>query len=396
MKPADSPRSEALHMLVSNASVSNELKIVGEKVLALQRITPEDGLRLYESAPLSFAGMLANFVRESKNGNHTYYNRNFHIEPTNVCVFACNFCSYSRLYKHREEGWELNKEQMLQKVKDFDGKAVTEVHIVGGVHPKMDLFYFADVLHSIRNHRPDLHIKAFTAVELHYMFHKAKVTTEEGFRILIESGLGSIPGGGAELFDPEIRNRISADKCTADEWLHIHETAHRLGLHSNATMLYGHIETFSHRIDHMERLRQLQDQTGGFNTFIPLKFRNKDNAMSDVPESSVVEDLRNYAIARIYLDNFAHLKAYWPMIGRSTAQLSQAFGVDDLDGTIDDTTKIYSMAGAEEQNPSLTTEQITALITQSGRTPVERDTLYNVISPVADPGIAKSTTPSLN
>jgi len=375
----DSSRAETLQMLNSETAISRELKVIGEKVLASQRISPEEGLRLYEEAPLAFAGMLANFARESKNGNRTYFNRNFHIEPTNVCVFACDFCSYSRLYKNREEGWELSKDQMLQKVRDYDGKAITEVHIVGGVHPKMDLTYFADVLSSIRNHRPDLHIKAFTAVELHYMFHKAKVSAEEGLRILVDSGLGSIPGGGAEIFDEEIRNRICADKCTSIEWLHIHETAHRLGLHSNATMLYGHIENFSHRIDHMERLRQLQDKTGGFNTFIPLKFRNKDNAMSDVPESTVVEDLRNYAIARIYLDNFPHLKAYWPMIGRSTAQLSQAFGVDDLDGTIDDSTKIYSMAGAEEQHPTLTTEQITSLISQSGRTPVERDTLYNVI-----------------
>jgi aminodeoxyfutalosine synthase len=189
-----------------------------------------------------------------------------------------------------------------------------------------------------------------------------------------------LPGGGAEIFDEEVREKIAADKCSSSDWLKIHETTHSLGMHSNATMLYGHIENYRHRIDHLERLRTLQDRTSGFNTFIPLKFRNKDNDMSHVPESSVVEDLKNYAVSRIYLDNFNHIKAYWPMIGRSTAQLSQAFGVDDLDGTIDDTTKIYSMAGAEDQHPSLTTDQLVALISQSGRTPVERDTLYNVIN----------------
>ena len=191
--------------------------------------------------------------------------------------------------------------------------------------------------------------------------------------------MNSLPGGGAEIFDEAIREKICADKCTSAEWLSIHEAAHRMGMHSNATMLYGHIESYRHRIDHMERLRQLQDQTGGFNTFIPLKFRNQNNEMSDVPEVNVTDDLRCYAIARIFLDNFPHVKAYWPMIGRQTAQLLQAYGVDDLDGTIDDSTKIYSMAGAEEQSPSLSTEQLVELIRQSGRTPVERDTLYNVV-----------------
>ena len=258
--------------------------------------------------------------------------------------------------KNREEGWELSAEQILQKVKDYDGKPVTEVHIVGGVHPKMDMYYFIDILKQIKAHRPDLHIKGFTAVELDYMFRKAKVSTEEGMKLMHEAGLDSLPGGGAEIFDEDIRNIICADKCSSDVWLKIHETAHNLGMHTNATMLYGHIENYTHRIDHMERLRQLQDKTKGFNTFIPLKFRNGDNEMSSTPEVTVIEDLKTYAVSRIYLDNFNHVKAYWPMIGRSTAQLSQAFGVDDLDGTIDDTTKIYSMAGAEDQNPALTTE----------------------------------------
>jgi aminodeoxyfutalosine synthase len=307
-------------------------------------------------------------------------------------VFSCKFCSYSRSYKHKEEGWELSKDDVLKSIKSYDNIPVTEVHIVGGVHPKMDLYYFADVLKSIKAHRPELHIKAFTAVELDYMFRKAKVTTKDGFRILVDSGLGSLPGGGAEIFDSEVRNKICQDKCSADEWLQIHKVAHQMGIHSNATILYGHIESYENRVEHMNRLRMLQDETGGFNTFIPLKFRNKDNEMSDIKEVSVIEDLRNYAISRIFLDNFNHIKAYWPMIGRSTAQLSQSFGVDDLDGTIDDSTKIYSMAGAEEQKPVLKTEEIVELIQQSGRTPVERDTLYNPIKEYTP----KQFQPSLN
>jgi aminodeoxyfutalosine synthase len=358
----------------------HSLQSIADKVYSGQRISFEEGVHLFEEGELGFLGSVANFVREKKNGNTTYFNRNFHIEPTNVCVFTCNFCSYSRLYKNREEGWELSEQQMLDIVKSYDGKPVTEVHIVGGVHPKLDLHFFATLLKKIKAHRPELHIKAFTAVELDYMFRKAKMTEEQGLNYLKEHGLNSLPGGGAEIFDEEVRQKISADKCSSTQWLKIHETAHTLGMHTNATMLYGHIETYANRIDHLDRLRRLQDKTSGFNTFIPLKFRNKDNDMSHVSESTVIEDLKNYAVSRIYLDNFNHVKAYWPMIGRSTAQLSQAFGVDDLDGTIDDTTKIYSMAGAEEQHPTLTTEELVTLIGQSGRTPVERDTLYNVVN----------------
>jgi aminodeoxyfutalosine synthase len=214
-------------------------------------------------------------------------------------------------------------------------------------------------------------------VELDYMFRKAKVSIADGMKYLHEAGLDSLPGGGAEIFHPDIRELIAADKVDAEGWLAIHEAAHALGMHSNATMLYGHIEKFEHRIDHMERLRQLQDKTGGFNTFIPLKFRNKDNAMSHVPESGIIEDMRMYAVARLYMDNFPHLKAYWPMLGRQNAQLTLSFGVNDIDGTIDDSTKIYSMAGAEEQNPAMSTSQLVNLIRQAGRVAVERDTLYN-------------------
>ena len=364
-----------VEQIISNEKNEN-LKAIASKIIANERITPEDGLYLFENAGLPYLGALANFVRERLHGNTTYFNRNFHIEPTNVCVFACKFCSYSRLYAHRDEGWELSLESMLNIVKQYDGKPVTEVHIVGGVHPKMNLEFFAELLRKIKAYRPDLHIKGFTAVELDYMFRKAKMSVEEGMTYLKNAGLDSLPGGGAEIFHPEIREKIADDKVDGTGWLLIHETAHRLGMHSNATMLYGHVEKYWHRVDHMERLRQLQDKTKGFNTFIPLKFRNKDNEMSDVPESTMVEDMKMYAVARLYLDNFPHLKAYWPMLGRQNAQLTLAFGVNDIDGTIDDSTKIYSMAGAEEQSPSMTTEQLVTLIKQVRRKPVERDTLY--------------------
>ena len=356
-----------------------DLQEIARKVLNKERINNEEAILLYEKGELGFLGSLANTIRESRHGLITYFNRNFHIEPTNICVFDCKFCSYSRLLKEKNEGWELTEEQILEKVRSYDGKPVTEVHIVGGVHPKMGLMYFASLIKKIKEIRPEIHVKAFTAVELEYMCRKAHVSFEEGLSILKAHGQDSLPGGGAEIFDEQLRSEIAGDKCTAAQWLEIHETAHKLGMPSNATMLYGHKETYAHRVDHMNRLRNLQDKTGGFNTFIPLKFRNKGNQMSHIPEVSVIEDLRNYAVARIFMDNFPHLKAYWPMIGRSTAQLSLSFGVNDIDGTIDDSTKIYSMAGSEEQTPVLTTRQLVDMINQAGKEPVERDTVYSTI-----------------
>lgn len=358
---------------------SPHLSAIIHKIQHQERITPTEGLFLFEKASLAELGAMANFIREKNHGDTTYFNRNFHIEPTNVCVFSCKFCSYSKLYAHREEGWELSVDQMLEKVKSYDGQPITEVHIVGGVHPKMDIYFFETLIKKIKTHRPDLHIKGFTAVELDYMFRKAKLSRLDGMMLLHNAGLDSLPGGGAEIFDPEIREQICADKVDAEGWLDIHATAHKIGMHSNATMLYGHLENYQHRIDHMQRLRNLQDETKGFNTFIPLKFRNHDNELSHIPEVSAIEDMKTYAVSRIFMDNFPHIKAYWPMLGREQAQLTLAFGVNDLDGTIDDSTKIYSMAGSEEQNPSLTTEELINLIKQVGRNPVERDTLYNTV-----------------
>jgi aminodeoxyfutalosine synthase len=373
MKPA------SIQHYLSQTSSDPSLKKIAEKVIAGQRINQDEGVLLFEKGELGFLGALANYVKEKKSGSYVFFNRNFHVEPTNICVYTCSFCSYSRLIKQKEQGWELSVDQILDTIKKWDDKPVTEVHITGGVIPKQDLNFYTDLFRKIKQYRPDLHVKALTPVEYHYIFKKAKVTYAEGMKLMKEAGLDSMPGGGAEIFHPEIRDEIAGGKCSAEEWLSIHEEWHKLGMKSNATMLYGHVEKFWHRVDHMERLRNLQDKTGGFNTFIPLKFRNKENQMSHVPEVSVIEDLRNYAISRIYLDNFDHIKAYWAMIGRSTAQLALNFGADDLDGTIDDTTKIYSMAGAEDKNPALSTQQLVDLIKQAGQTPVERDTLYNIV-----------------
>jgi len=373
-----------LDLLINSKTIDKSVADIAQKVKDGTRISDEDCQVLYDKADLPTLGAMANHIREAKHGDKVYFNRNFHMEPTNVCLYTCTFCSYSRLIKKRSEGWEYTLDDMMDIVKKYDEEPVTEVHIVGGVLPQYDVPFYTDLFKAIKSHRPDLHVKALTPVEYHYIFKKAKISYEEGMKLMLDAGLDSMPGGGAEIFHPEVRDQIAGGKCTGDEWLRIHEIWHELGKRSNATMLYGHIEEFRHRVHHMSELRKLQDKTKGFQTFIPLKFRNKGNEMSHVPESTVVEDLRNYAIARIYLDNFDHIKAYWPMIGRDTAQLSLAFGVDDLDGTIDDTTKIYSMAGSEEQNPSLTTEQLVKMIRRVGREPIERDTIYNVVTDYTD------------
>jgi aminodeoxyfutalosine synthase len=374
-----------INVILKDKSLDSDLKLIAEKVYNGKRISFTEGVLLFEKGTLGYLGALANFVREKKNGDNTYFNRNFHIEPTNLCIYTCKFCSYSRLIKQRgDQSWEYTLDDMLNIVKKYDGQPVTEVHIVGGVLPQYDLPFYEELFSKIKAHRPELHIKALTPVEYHYIFKKAKVSYTEGMQRIKDSGVDSIPGGGAEIFHPDIRKIIAHDKCTGEQWLEMHEIWHNLGMRSNATMLYGHIEKYEHRIDHMEKLRQLQDKTGGFQTFIPLKFRNKDNEMSDITESTTVEDLKTYAISRIYLDNFDHLKAYWPMIGQTTTQILLSFGVDDIDGTIDDTTKIYSMAGSEEQHPALSTQELVTMVRRVGRKPIERDTLYNVVTDFTD------------
>jgi aminodeoxyfutalosine synthase len=356
----------------------HDLKLIAEKVNNNVRITPGEGLLLFQNAELSLLGLLAGIVRRRHNSNFAYFNRNFHIEPTNKCIYNCRFCSY-----HKPEGdpesWEYSQDEMLDIVKRFDNKPVTEVHIVGGVHPSNELHYWGSLIKKIKEHRPALHIKAFSAIELDHMISLAGNTIDEGLTILKEYGLDSIPGGGAEIFDEKLRKVICGEKTSSELWLKIHETAHTLGIPSNATMLYGHIETYSHRIDHMERLRNLQDKTQGFNAFIPLKYKQSNNSMSYLGEVSTIEDLRNYAVSRIFLDNIPHIKAYWPMTGKECAQMSLSFGTDDMDGTIDDTTRIYSMAGSQEGNPSMSSDEIGTLIRQAGFIPIERDSLYKPV-----------------
>jgi aminodeoxyfutalosine synthase len=379
-----------LSSVLSDSRLPSHLRAAAQKIRDGERITQEEGLMLYNQAPLGYLGALANHIRERKHGDRTYFNRNFHIEPTNVCIYDCSFCSYSRKIKKREDGWEYSLEDILDIVKGYDGQPVTEVHIVGGVLPQYDVPFYIELFQRIKDHRPGLHIKALTPVEYHYIFKKAKISYEEGMRLMKEAGLDSMPGGGAEIFADEIRDQIAGGKCSGEQWLRIHEIWHDLEMRSNATMLYGHIEQYHHRVDHLEKLRALQDKTGGFQTYIPLKFRNENNELSHLEEVSVIEDLRNYAIGRIYLDNFEHVKAYWPMIGRTTAQLSLGFGVNDIDGTIDDTTRIYSMAGAEK-HPAMSTEDLVKLIRAVGRRPIERDTLYGVIEDYTNAEFASDT-----
>lgn len=368
--------------LLKQTIKNEQLLHLSQKVIDEKRLTPAEGLYLYTHAELSLLALLANYIREKRHGNKTYFNKNFHIEPTNICVYDCKFCSYSRKLREKDdyEAWELSEEQIYDAIKSYNNQDITEVHIVGGVHPKMGLEYFKNLIKNIKQIRPDLHVKAFTAVELEYMCRKANVSYKEGLQILKDAGQGSLPGGGAEIFDETIREQICKDKCTSTQWLEMHEAAHAVGMPSNATMLYGHLENYEHLIDHMTRLRDLQDKTGGFNAFIPLKFRNKNNQMSEIEEVSIIEDLKVFAMSRIYLDNFNHIKAYWPMIGRKTTQLLLSFGVNDIDGTVDDSTKIYSMAGSEEQKPVMTSQQMIDLIKQVGRQPIERDSVYNELN----------------
>jgi aminodeoxyfutalosine synthase len=353
------------------------LKQIALKVIAGERILPEEGILLYEKGDLGFLAMLAEQVRIRYNANDVYFIRNYHIEPTNICVNQCRFCSYSHHFSPKK--WDLTIEEMLETVRNQD-ENVKELHITGAVHPEKDLYYYEGLLRKIKSLRPYLHIKALSAVELDYIIKKAKVSVEQGLKFLMAAGLDSIPGGGAEIFDEKIRREICPAKASAESWLEIHETAHRLGMTSNATMLYGHIENYKHRINHMLLLRDSQDRYGGFNAFIPLKFRNSNNALSAIHEATVIEDMKNYAVSRIFLDNFPHIKGYWPMIGKPMAQFSLSFGVDDMDGTINDTTRIYSLAGASEQNPLMTVSEMKTLILEAKRDPVERDSLYLAIS----------------
>ena len=349
-----------------------------EKCRHQQRITAAEAALLWQQAPLWQLSELAVEAKRRVSGDKVYYNHNFHLEPTNVCLFECKFCSYRR--REGEEGaWDYTMEQVLDTVRSRKGCGATEIHIVGGVHPVHDLYYYADMIRQVKQIMPEVAIKAFTAVELNYMIRKAGLTVEQGLQLLKEAGMESIPGGGAEIFAPEIRTQICPQKGSVEEWLELHRAAHKMGIDSNATMLYGHIESIEHRIDHLMRLRELQDTTGGINAFIPLKFRSANNAMSSIGETSVIDDLRTLAMSRLILDNVPHIKAYWVMYGKTTAELALAFGADDIDGTIEDSTKIYSMAGAADTRPTMSIEEIERMCATAGFRAVERDTHYNEI-----------------
>lgn len=353
-----------------------QLEAITHKVRSAERITPEEALYLWHEAPLWLLAELAMEVRLRLNGRKLYYNRNFHIEPTNRCVFNCRFCSYRRPVESPEM-WDYSMEEVEAIARAQIDKGITEVHIVGGVHPDHGLEYYCEMIRRVKQILPHVAVKAFTAIELSYMIRQAGLEVERGLQQLIEAGMEAIPGGGAEIFDEEIRAQICPEKGSTAEWFAIHRAAHKLGLHTNSTILYGHIEKPEHRIDHLNRLRELQDETQGFDAFIPLKYRNFGNSMSAIGEVSITEDLRMLALSRIFLDNIPHIKAYWVMYGKTTTELALAFGADDVDGTIDDSTKIYSMAGAEDQKPVMTIAEIERMASMAGLKAVERDTFYH-------------------
>lgn len=350
---------------------------ISDKVRRGERITTDEALTLWH-APLWLLGELAFGVKQRISGDKVYYNRNFHIEPTNLCVFNCRFCSYRRP-PGSPEAWDYSMEEVEQMAQSRVGQGMTEVHIVGGVHPEHGLDYYCDMIRRVKSILPQTAVKAFTAVELAYMIRKAGLTIEQGLAKLKDAGMEAIPGGGAEIFDEKLRSEICPEKGSTAEWFEVHDAAHRVGIPTNATILYGHVETLAHRIDHLNRLRCQQDLTGGFNAFIPLKYRSHGNSMSAVGEVSIVEDMRMLAMSRIFLDNIPHIKAYWVMYGKATAEMALAFGADDLDGTIDDSTKIYSMAGADDRRPSMSLEEIHQIARRAGLQAVERDTFYNEI-----------------
>ena len=351
---------------------------IAARVAAGERLNEEQALVLWREAPLWRLAELAVARKREVSGDKVFYNKNFHVEPTNVCVFNCKFCSFRRP-KGSPEAWDMSMEQVEELVRSFEGSGVTEVHIVGGVHPEHDIYYYCDMIRRGGAILPDVAVKAFTAIELSYMIRKAGLSVEEGLKLLIDAGMVAIPGGGAEIFDEKIRAEICPDKGSTAEWFEVHEAAHRLGIKTNATILYGHIEGLEHRVDHLMRLRNLQDKTGGFNAFIPLKYRNFGNSMSAIGEVPIVDDLRTLAMSRLILDNLPHIKAYWVMYGKQTTEMALAFGADDIDGTIDDSTKIYSMAGADDARPRMSVAEMQEMVARAGFRAVERDTHYNEI-----------------
>jgi aminodeoxyfutalosine synthase len=368
-----------LSSLANRALERDGLAPIRDKVLAGERITDAEAVRLLETADLAAVGSLANHVREKRHGDLAFYNRNVHLNPTNVCVANCKFCSFARPDdKHASEGYTMSLDEAVQKVVSKRPLGITEVHIVSGLHPDLPFEYYTELLSRIRKAWPELAIKAFTAIEIHFFAEKFGKSYEQVLRELRAAGMDTMPGGGAEIFAPRVRRKICDEKATADQWIEIHRTAHRLGMKTNSTMLYGHIERLDERVDHMRRLRELQDETGGFQVFIPLAFHPEHNMIGKAfPKPTGYDALRTLAVARLYLDNFDHVKAYWVSLGERLAQTALAFGVDDVDGTVLEE-RIYHMAGASTPQ-ALSEKTLHDLIRAAGRIPVERDSLYHVL-----------------
>ena len=359
------------------------LSDIDEKLSAGERLSFDDGVRLFEVPDLHAVGWLANREREKRHGATTFYNYNLRLEATNVCEASCLFCSFARLKADNPQAYTMSLEQVFDKLRQRANQPLTEVHIVNGLHPGLPFSYYTDMLRGLKQIRPEIHLKCFTAVEIAFFSDHYEMTDEQVLRDLMAAGLDSLPGGGAEIFAPRVRKKISHDKADADRYLAIHKLAHRLGLRTNVTMLYGHIETMEERVDHMIRARALQDETGGFQAFIPLAFHPDNNQMRKLPAPTASDTLRVHAVARLMLDNFPHIKAFWIATGVYVAQIALWYGADDLDGTVQEE-KIYHMAGSRTPE-TLGTSDIRRLIRRAGRLPVERDTLYNVVTPETAP-----------
>lgn len=355
-------------------NMDKQKELIREKVINGERLTFEEGVFLFETKDLLFVGELADYVNKKKNGDKVYFNVNRHINPTNVCVNRCKFCAFSR-DKEDKDSYEFSMEEILHRSDVAKKEGATELHIVGGLHPHWSFNFYVDMIKSLKSRHPELHIQAFTAVEIDYFSKLSGKTVEYVLSTLKEVGLGSLPGGGAEIFHPEVREQICPEKITGERWLEIMETAHKVGLKSNATMLYGHIESYWHRVDHMEKLRNLQDKTGGFQSFIPLAFHPENTKIENCRYTSGFDDLKTLAIGRVYLDNFKHIKAFWIMLTEKVAQISLFFGVNDLDGTVEEE-KITHSAGAKTKE-ALSKEELVAMIKEAKKIPVERDTIYN-------------------
>jgi len=354
---------------------------IADKLDAGLRLTLGDGVRLFESPDLLAVGWLANREREKRHGAKTFYNYNIRVEATNVCVASCLFCSFARLKPGDADAYTMSLDEAWDKLRRRSAQPLTEVHVVNGLHPDLPFDYYTELLRGFKRIRPGIHLKCFTAVEIAFFADLYGRTDEQVLRELMEAGLDSLPGGGAEIFAERVRQKICHDKCGADRYLDIHRIAHHLGMRSNVTMLYGHIETAEERVDHMLRARALQDETGGFQAFIPLAFHPDNNQMRKLPAPSAAETLRVHAVARLMLDNIPHVKAFWIATGVEVAQTALWFGADDLDGTVQEE-KIYHMAGSQTPE-AMTTREISRLIRAAGREPIERDTLYNVVESVS-------------